>query len=243
MKCIILAAGYATRMYPLTENFPKPLLTVGGKTIIDHLLADIDGHGCIDEYIVISNHKFINIFNEWAAALKYSAPVTVIDDGTTSNETRLGAVKDIQLAVDTLHAADDLLVFAGDNVLDFSLRRLLDYFHEKNASCVMRYYEPSVEKLKKTGVASIGPKNLIESMIEKPENPASHWCIPPFYIYKRDDVPRIKQALEEGMPYDAPGSFIAWLSAHTAVYAMEMPGRRYDVGSIEGYEQIKQGFK
>ena len=119
MKCLILAAGYATRLYPLTENFPKPLLDVNGKTILDWLVDDIDTLGVIDEYVVISNHKFANHFDTWAKTK--SQRVTVIDDGTSSNETRLGAVCDVQFAIDELKLDDDMLVIAGDNVLDFSL--------------------------------------------------------------------------------------------------------------------------
>ena len=136
MKCLILAAGYATRLYPLTENFPKPLLKVGEKTILDWLVDDIDTAGLVDRYVVISNHKFAPIFEEWASSKK----VTVLDDGTSSNETRLGAVRDIQFAIDTLGLDDDLLVIAGDNVLDFSLVRFLEYAREKGTSCIMRYY-------------------------------------------------------------------------------------------------------
>ena len=136
MKCLILAAGYATRLYPLTENFPKPLLKVGDKTILDWLVDDIDGAGLVDEYVVISNHKFAKHFQEWAAAK--SQKVTVVDDGTSTNETRLGAVRDIKYAIDELNLTGDFLVIAGDNVLDFSLQRFVRYANEKGTSCVMR---------------------------------------------------------------------------------------------------------
>lgn len=129
MKCIILAAGYATRLYPLTENFPKPLLEVNHKTILDYLIEDMDSSGLIDEYIVISNHKFINIFNNWAK--NHTCNITVLDDGTETNETRLGAVKDIKYAIDTLNINDDCLVIAGDNLLDFSLTTFIDYAKNK----------------------------------------------------------------------------------------------------------------
>ena len=135
MKCLILAAGYATRLYPLTENFPKPLLQVGEKTILDWLVDDIDTAGLVDEYVVISNHKYAHHFEDWAKTK--AMKVTVVDDGTSSNETRLGAVKDIQFAIDSLELDDDMLVIAGDNVLDFSLTRFLAYAKEKGqaASC------------------------------------------------------------------------------------------------------------
>ena len=139
MKCLILAAGYATRLYPLTENFPKPLLKVGEKTILDWLLDDIEEAKEIDGYIVISNHKYAHHFEEWAKGKPY--PITVVDDGTVDNEGRLGAVRDIAFAIDALSLDDDMLVIAGDNVLDFSLTAFIRYAKAKQASCVMRYFE------------------------------------------------------------------------------------------------------
>ena len=135
MKCLILAAGYATRLYPLTENFPKPLLTVGDKTILDWLLDDINASGEIDEYVVISNHKYAEHFEKWAKEKSYK--ITVVDDGTVSNETRLGAVKDVQFAIEKLSIESDMLVIAGDNVLDFSLTKFIDYAKKKN-TCRIR---------------------------------------------------------------------------------------------------------
>ena len=248
MKCLILAAGYATRLYPLTENFPKPLLKVGDKAILDWLIEDIDRAGAVDEYVVISNHKFAGIFEEWAkgtvipSGAKESI-ITVLDDGTTSNETRLGAVRDIQFAIDRLGLDDDLLVIAGDNLLDFSLVRFIDYARSKGTTCIMRYYEPSIEKLRKTGVATVDDNGLILSMVEKPADPQSHWCCPPFYFYRREDVPLVKVGIESGCGVDAPGSFIAWLCGQTKVHAWEMPGRRYDIGNLESYEEVKRSYR
>lgn len=242
MKCVILAAGYATRLYPLTENFPKPLLEVAGKPILDWLIDDMAGTGMVEEYIVISNHKFAHIFEEWAAK-KSDATIRVIDDGTTSNETRLGAVKDIQFAIEQLQLDDDLLVMAGDNLLDFSLGEFMRYGKEKNATCVMRYYEASEARLHKTGVIEIDANDGILSFEEKPAQPKSHWCVPAFYYYTREDSRLIKKGIESGCGTDAPGSFIAWLSGQTKVYAWEMPGRRYDIGNLESYEEVKQNYK
>ena len=248
MKCLILAAGYATRLYPLTENFPKPLLKVGQKTILDWLIDDIDTAGLVDEYIVISNHKFAPIFEQWAASVipsetKESKRIVVLDDGTSTNETRLGAVRDIQFAIDTLGLDDDLLVIAGDNLLDFSLVRFLEYAREKGTTCIMRYYEPSEEKLHKTGVATVDENGLILEMEEKPAHPKSHWCCPPFYFYRRSDVPLVKVGIDSGCGVDAPGSFIAWLSAQTPVHAWEMPGRRYDIGNLASYEEVQRNYR
>ena len=267
MKCLILAAGYATRLYPLTENFPKPLLKVGEKTILDWLIDDIDTAGLVDEYVVISNHKFAPIFADWAGRRNEISPlaalgrndktpvissggeagveksrISVLDDGTSTNETRLGAVRDIQFAIDTLGLDDDLLVIAGDNLLDFSLVRFLEYAREKGTSCIMRYFEPSEEKLHKTGVATVDENGLILEMEEKPAQPKSHWCCPPFYFYRRSDVPLVKVGIASGCGVDAPGSFIAWLSAQTPVHAWEMPGRRYDIGNLASYGEVQRSY-
>ena len=241
MKCLILAAGYATRLYPLTENFPKPLLKVGEKTILDWLVDDIDAIGLVNEYVVISNHKFAPHFDAWAKTKMQR--VTIVDDGTSSNETRLGAVKDIQFAIDQLGLDDDMLVIAGDNVLDFSLTKFIAYAREKKTSCVMRYYEASEAKLRKTGVASVDENDLILSLEEKPENPKSHWCTPPFYFYTKNDARLVKKGIEQGCGTDAPGSYIAWLCTQVPVHSMEMPGSRYDIGNLESYEQVQKTYK
>ena len=241
MKCLILAAGYATRLYPLTENFPKPLLEVGGKTILDWLIEDMDTTGLIDEYVVISNHKFAHHFDAWAATRPQK--ITVVDDGTSTNETRLGAVKDIQFAIDQLRLDDDMLVIAGDNVLDFSLTKFIDYARSKQASCTMRYYEADEKKLLKSGVVTVDETDKITNMTEKSPNPETHWVSPAFYYYTKEDAKRVQAGIDAGCGVDAPGSFIAWLSRQTDVYAMEMPGDRYDVGNLESYQTIKNTYK
>ena len=237
MKCLILAAGYATRLYPLTENFPKPLLRVQEKTILDWLIDDIDGSRLVDEYVIISNHKFAHHFEQWAATK--TQKITVVDDGTSTNETRLGAVCDIQFAISQLNISGDMLVIAGDNVLDFSLQHFVRYAADKQTSCVMRYYEHSEEKLHKCGVLEIDETDCIIGMEEKPAQPKSHWCCPPFYYYSSSDAALIPEAISNGCGTDAPGSFIAWLCQRATVHAMEMPGKRYDIGNLQSYEQVQ----
>lgn len=241
MKCLILAAGYATRLYPLTENFPKPLLKVGDKTILDWLVDDIDIVGEVDEYVVISNHKYAEHFSDWAQTKKQK--VTVVDDMTSTNETRLGAVKDIQFAIDKLSLDDDMLVIAGDNVLDFSLTKFIKYAKEKNTSCIMRYYEPDDKKLLKCGVVTIDDNDKVLNMTEKSLTPATHWCCPPFYYYVKTDAKLVQRGIDSGCGTDAPGSYIAWLCTQAAVHAMEMPGKRYDIGNLESYEKVKAEYK
>ena len=240
MKCLILAAGYATRLYPLTENFPKPLLRVGDKTILDWLLDDIESADMVDSFVVISNHKFARHFDSWARSRKN---VVVVDDGTESNETRLGAVKDIQYAIETLNLDDDMLVIAGDNLLDFSLTRFMAYAKQKQASCIMRYYEHDEKKLLKCGVVTTDEQDRILRMTEKSPTPETHWCTPPFYYYTKEDARLVAKGIEAGCGTDAPGSYIAWLCTQTPVYAMEMPGKRYDIGNLQSYEQVQQDYK
>ena len=241
MKCLILAAGYATRLYPLTENFPKPLLPVGEKTILDWLVDDIDTLGAIDAYCVISNHKYAGHFEGWAS--KKAQKILVVDDGTSSNETRLGAVKDIQFAIDALSLDDELLVIAGDNVLDFSLTKFIAYAREKGTSCIMRYYEPDGKRLKKCGVAQVDADDRILSLEEKPAAPKSNWCTPPFYYFTKEDARLVKAGIEAGCGTDAPGSFIAWLCQQVAVHAMEMPGSRYDIGNLDSYRRVQETYR
>lgn len=241
MKCLILAAGYATRLYPLTENFPKPLLKVKDKTILDWLVDDIDESNLIDEYVVISNHKYAKHFEDWASTK--TQKITVVDDMTSTNETRLGAVRDIEYAIDKLSLDDDMLVIAGDNVLDFSLTKFIEYAKVKKASCIMRYYEASETKLLKCGVVTIDENDKIIKMTEKSPNPETHWCTPPFYYYTKEDAKLIKRGIEEGCGIDAPGSYIAWLAKNVDVYAMEMPGKRYDIGNLESYAKVQEEYE
>ena len=241
MKCIILAAGYATRLYPLTKNFPKPLLKVAGKPILNHLIEDVDSTGYIDSYVIVTNHKFADIFKEWAARMPQH--ITIHDDGTESNETRLGAVKDLQLVYrECSIRRNNYLVIAGDNLLDFSLREFLDYAHAQQTSCVMYYEETDHEKLTKTGVLEL-KGDLVVNMEEKPEHPKSNFVCPPFYYYTDADLARLDEALADGCGYDAPGSFPAWLCHESTVHAWRMPGCRYDIGNLESYEAVKQHFE
>lgn len=243
MKCIVLAAGYGTRLYPLTKNFPKPLLEVNGKKILDWLLEDIDSTCTIEEYAVVSNHRYVEHFHKWSEELHLNSPINILDDGSVSNDTRLGAVKDIQFAIDTLGYNDDLLVIAGDNLLNFHLAGFITYFNNKQTTCVMRYFEPDSKRCSKSGVVETAMDDRIIHMEEKPEMPRSNWCTPPFYVYHEKDVPMIQRALEDECETDAPGNFLAWLCKQTKVFAMEMPGKRYDIGNLESYKKAQEQYK
>ena len=242
MKCLILAAGYATRLYPLTENFPKPLLEVGGKPIIDRLVDDLAALPETEGFLVVTNHKFAPHFARWQGEKAKVCPcgIAVLDDGTSTNEGRLGAVRDMQLALGALGDTDSLLVMAGDNALDFSLAGFAAFARERQASCVMCYEEQERDKLQKTAVVTVDGAQRITSYEEKPLHPRGNLAVPPFYYYRAQDAARGSEALASGCGGDAPGSFAAWLSRRVPMYAYRMPGRRYDIGDIPSYEYAQR---
>lgn len=245
MKNIVIAAGYATRLGELTRNFPKPLLKIGDSTILGRMLDDIDRIPQIDEHIIITNHKFAGIFEEWAAGLHYSKPVTIVDDGTETNDTRLGAVCDLLFAMDKLHIDDDMLVVAADNLLFFSFREFVDFAYAKDASCIMCHKQPSIEKLQRTGVVVLDADQKVLNMEEKPQEPKTHWAVPPFYIYLKKDLDLIRHSVENGCGKDAPGNLAHYMVDNTAMYAWKMSAGRFDIGSLDTYYEAceKYGVK
>ena len=189
MKCIVLAAGYATRLYPLTENQPKPLLEVAGKSILDHAMEKIDRVKEIDEVIIVTNDKFAGHFEEWKKAVTYSKILRVVNDGTLTNDTRLGAIGDIQFVIDQLKINDDLMIIAGDNLFEFELADFATFFYNKDSDCITTYHEANEAQLKRAGVIEIDEESRVLSFEEKPEQPKSSFCVPAFYLYRKDTLP------------------------------------------------------
>ena len=269
MKNIVVAAGYATRLGELTKNFPKPLLKIGNNTILGRMLDDIDTIPDIDEHIIVTNHKFAPIFEEWVktpfgspcldgklegVAGRWKKPVTIIDDGTSTNDTRLGAVCDLLLALDHIdkrtatvpspsgEGLDDLLVVAADNLLFFSFRDFVEFAKSKQASCIMCHEQPSIEKLQRTGVVVLDSDNRVLNMEEKPQNPKSHWAVPPFYLYMKKDLDLIRHSVENGCGKDAPGNLAHYMVDNTTMYAWPMNGGRFDIGSLDTYYEAIEKY-
>ena len=246
MKNIVIAAGYATRLGELTKNFPKPLLKIGNNTILGRMLDDIDAIPDIDEHIIITNHKFAHIFNEWKDQQSYTKPITIIDDGTETNDTRLGAVCDLLFAMDKLQIDDDLLVVAADNLLFFSFREFVDFAKAKGTSCIICHDQPSIDKLQRTGVVVLDENNKVLNMEEKPEQPKSHWAVPPFYIYKKHDLDLVRHSVENGGGKDAPGNLAHYMVEHTVMHAWPMAGTgenlRFDIGSLDTYKEACEKY-
>ena len=256
MKNIVIAAGYATRLGELTKNFPKPLLKIGNNTILGRMLDDIDQIPEIDEHIIITNHRFAPIFAQWAKDQgqrskvkddgtldrRWVKPITIVDDGTSTNETRLGAVCDLLFAMDKLRLNEDLLVVAADNLLFFSFKEFVDYAKEKGTSCIMCHEQPSIEKLQRTGVVMLDENNRVLEMAEKPLEPKTHWAVPPFYIYLKQDLDLVRHSVENGCGKDAPGNLAHYMVEHTTMHAWPMSGGRFDIGSLDTYYEAVEKY-
>lgn len=246
MKTIVIAAGYATRLGELTRNFPKPLLKIGESTILGRMLDDIDGIDEIDEHIIVTNHKFAPVFEEWARNQHYSKPVTIVDDGTQTNETRLGAVCDLLFAMDKLGIDDDLLVVAADNLLFFSFADFVKFAREKDSSCIICHRQPSVEKLRRTGVVVLDENHKVLNMEEKPQEPKTTWAVPPFYIYLKKDLDIVRNSVADGCGKDAPGNLAHYMCDHTLMHAWPMAGTgenlRFDIGSLDTYQEACEKY-
>ena len=246
MKNIVIAAGYATRLGELTKNFPKPLLKIGNNTILGRMLDDIDSIPDIDEHIIVTNHKFAQIFEQWAKEVNYSKPITIIDDGTSTNDTRLGAVRNLQFAIEKAKVDDDMLVVAADNLLFFSFQGFVEFAKEKGTPCIMCHNQPSKEKLQRTGVVVLDENWRVLNMEEKPEEPKSTWAVPPFYIYRKENIDMIMHAIENGCGFDAPGNLAHYMVDNVEMHAWPMAGTgenlRFDIGSLDTYNEACEKY-
>lgn len=240
MKAIILVAGYATRLYPLTKTTPKPLLSVGGKPIIDYIVEEINTLDAVDSIFVISNHKFAEHFERWAAQKPNPKPITVIDDGTDSDENKRGAIGDIQYTIEQGKIDDDVVIIAGDNLFTYRLSDYYDYFSEKKADCVCVKQFDDMEMIKQLGVVLMDNDGRVIDLEEKPEKPKSNKAAFATYMYTRETVRLFDKYLAEGNSPDAPGYFLQWLHSRKPVYGYVMQGECYDIGTHKALEEVRR---
>jgi len=227
VKALLLAGGYATRLRPLTDRYAKPLLPVGGRPMVDWILDRIRDVPDLDEVHLVTNAVHAPAFERWAA----DAGVTVHDDGTTTNENRLGAIGDIQFAVERGGLGDDdLLVIAADNLFDFSLADYVAFWRNKGGSAVAvhRLADPSLASL--YGVAQLDGEDRVIDLEEKPEHPKSDLISTATYVFGRDHVRLVARYLAEGNPPDPPGRFLVWLAEREPVYGYRFAGEWFDIG-------------
>jgi glucose-1-phosphate thymidylyltransferase len=235
MRALILAAGYATRMYPLTADRPKPLLPVGQRPIIDHLVERICRVPEVERIVVVTNGRFAEHFLRWRDGARIPVPTTILDDGTASNEGRLGALGDLRLVLERLGTKGDWLVAAGDNLFEFDLRHVVDLSRAKGADAITCYEQPDLERLRRTGVAEVAEDGRVLDFEEKPREPRSRCAVPPLYVYTEATLEELPGYLAEGNPSDAPGHFVRWLCRRKPVFAWRSASGPIDVGTIESY--------
>ena len=257
MKAVILAAGYATRLYPLTKNFPKPLLEVGGQTILDHLVDQLREIPELDHAHLVTNHRFVGHLQDWLAAMGTKAKredrahrglrITIHDDGTTSSDDRLGAISDLRYTIGAADIDDDIFVCASDNILQWSIHDMIKTWKRNGEFHICVRHETDVEDLKKRGNAILDDDDRLVDFIEKPEVPKSNWVVPPLYIYPEASLPLIDDYLEEGagtpgITGDSPGMIVEWLYTRIPVYAHRIEGTILDIGNPESLEQARRMF-
>lgn len=242
MKCLFLVAGYATRLFPLTENQPKALLEIGGKAILDYVLAQVNDIDEIDEIIVISNNKFFPHFSDWAASKNNSKPIIVLNDNTMDDATKLGAIGDIDFAIDNAGINDDLMILAGDNLFTFRLVDFYNFFVQMQKDCITVHRVDEKSELQRMGVAQLDDSGKVIGMEEKPKEPKSNTAVDPFYIYKKSTLPLIKKYLADGNNPDAPGNFPSWLYKQHDVLAHWIDGFSIDIGTVDNYKYVNENF-
>lgn len=241
MKALILAAGYATRLMPLTSNKPKALLEINNKPIINYIIESLEKIKEINEIYVVSNEKFYLQFLDWTNGIKNNN-VKILNDGTTSEENRRGAIGDIQFSIEKENIYDDLIVIAGDNFFTFDLEEYYNFFKTNELDCVCAKEINDIETLKRFGVGIVDQNNKLLELEEKPQNPKSNLGIYATYIYKKSTLPLVKEYLDLGNNKDAPGYFIEWLCKRRNILVYKFLEDCYDIGTVESYNYVNKLF-
>jgi len=244
MKAVILAAGYATRMAQLTMNQSKPLINVAGKPIIEYILDKIKEVHKVDKIFIVTNHRFYDHFRVWLNNYNFPQKITLVDDGTISNDTRLGAIGDLRFTLDEQEIDDDLMLIAGDNLFQFSLSKLHGFFQEKKSSVMALCDLKEKEKLaNKFGVAEIDANNRIINFEEKPARPKSTLCATVCYILKKEDVKLLGELFNSPQIPDNIGDTISFLISKTAVYGFPFAESWIDIGSPEQLKEAEEFYQ
>jgi glucose-1-phosphate thymidylyltransferase len=245
LKLIVLAAGYATRLYPLTLNQPKPLLPVAGKAMLEHVLDNLMPITEIDEIFVVTNAKFAEHFTRWANDYKTGntvRPITVINDQSTDDSNKLGAIGDMNLVLNEGQIDDDIVVVGGDNLFSQSLERFGEFCRERNAPVTGVYDVGSLDESRKYGVIAVNDSEQIDFFEEKPAQPKSTLIAIALYYYPRATLPLIRQYLADGNNPDQPGRLVQWMYQQTPFHVWRVPGIWFDVGARETLEEANRIF-
>ena len=242
MKALILAAGYATRLYPLTKDRPKPLLDVKGKPIIEHIIDKIQEIDEIDEIFVITNNKFFKNFLAWERRFKSRVKITIVNDQTDSNEDRLGSLGDIKYVIENKNVKEDLMIVAGDNLFEFALKPMVKIYKEKQKPVVALYNVKKIELARLYGIVSIDENSKIINFEEKPPEPKSTLSSTGIYIYPQAIIKKLLLFVKTH-DSDKIGSFLEWLYKEEDIYCYVTEKRWYDIGSLESLEEAEAEYK
>ena len=245
IKAIVLAAGYATRLFPLTENQPKPLLNVGDKPIVEHIIDKINNIEEVTEILVVTNHKFYPMFQTWLRNYPANKKVRVINDGTLKNDDRLGAVGDLGYVIKEEGLDEDVLMIAGDNLFGFSLRKFLEFFKEKGNRTVLAFCDlKDKEKVaNKFGVGMLDEELKVTGFEEKPSNPQSTLAATCCYIFSQKDIKTIVTYVEKNEKWDNPGDLAKWLAKRSPIFGFVFTQDWFDIGSFEGLEEANKFYE
>jgi len=241
MKAIVLAAGFGTRLRPLTDNTAKPLIDVAGRPIIDHIIDKIETLSEVDEIVVVCNERFAADFETWRAAQKRSKPIRLLNDGTTCNEDRRGAVGDIAFALEHMNGDPDVLVVGGDNIFAFDLEPLLVSYREYGNSIAVRDVK-NIDLARLYATVERTPEGRVTAMIEKPDSPTTTMVSVCIYVYGTSIRTRVREYAEAGHGMDTTGEFASWLCTVEPVYGCLLEGTWFDIGDMESLEKARQAF-
>lgn len=242
MKAIIPAAGYATRLYPITKNQPKALIEVKGKPIIEHIIKRIAEVKEVDHIFIVTNNKFFFVFEQWLDSFNCHIPIKIINDHTTSNDDRKGQVGDIIYAIDEEQLDDDLLIIAGDNLFNFSLKPCHDFFIEKKSNVNALYDVRDKEEAKNLGIVSVDTAGKFLSFEEKPKNPKSTLASLGIMFFSRETIETIRAYVKEGNDPDMMGNFFTWFITKQPVYGHIYKKKWFDIGSFEALGKAREEF-
>lgn len=243
VKSIILCAGYATRLYPLTENTPKPLLEVAGKPIAEHIIKKIEEIEDINEIFIVTNAKFYNDFEEWLKNFKSNKKIRIINDKTTSNEDRLGSLGDVNFVIEQENIKEILLIVAGDNLFEFSLKNFVESHKKHNKSVVALYDVQDKELAKHYGIVGVNEENRMIEFEEKPKEPKSTLASTGIYIYPPHILPMLQDFVKKYENSDKAGNFLEWLHKKEHVYCYITQEKWFDIGTLDQLEKAKEEFK
>lgn len=238
MKVIILAGGYAKRLWPLTKNKPKQLLSVGGRPIIEYIMENIETQKEIDKIVISTNKKFEEGFKQWLAEYKSTKDISLVIEPTFSEKNKLGSVGALGYLIEEKNIIDEeLMIIGGDNLFEFDLKDLIDYYREKDGDIVALYDLKSIQKARNYGVAMVDENNRIIDFIEKPKNPPSTLVSTACYILSPEGIRSVLTYLDKGENPDAIGFFIKWLIKRERVFGFIFSGRWFDIGSLESLRE------